>query len=940
MKLRQQPPKKAISVSRPLPSKSGRSARSARTRSRVRLPDPHQQLLTRFQAMPERLFTNDILVPLLSCLGFAKVDPHHGIDEGGKDVICWGVDRLSDTELTVVQVKRFCPARRAADSKSLLELLRQFDQAFDTKVEHDNGHRYFPTSVWFVTPYCLDTRTLSSCFGTYQKKHRRGFRVLDGSKLLALITRYMPQLLHQDAKVIDSLHAMLATHLSNDILMNAVNWPDRPKLASFYVDLGLTIGGQHENALLLGRLKSAPRSETLDSGDLDSILPLQEACSRVLNIPLVHDLPGAIAELAMNNRLRARNRDARNDAQRRVTRLERKWEDSAVALTDWVEDSGYPEETMTDVASILSRLRGQCIQAQFDPPTGKKVAAITNDALGMLRHAMEKHDVEANRTFPQNPVAVCVDSFGALLDGYRSLADANRRVRDKVSVSFNCDGIARALRTKHEAIADSFRRLEKTRFSRASLTPLLAECEELFCLLRQLHRDRTTQQVLFASGEAVKETESFQVRLPVGAILATGRNLCLLGEAGAGKTTTMQIYAMRRLADVTKGAVVLYVPLARLNPSGTRTGSPGDHLLDALAAYCRDNGVVLSGLQLRELLEHPGSILLLDGVDEAVHVIPWLVPALSAAALRLPSLQIVVSSRVGGEFVWDLPFLALTLLPFTPVQRDKFIRDWCGRRRSALANHVLGHLRRNRGMAEVVTNPLAATLLGILARHGIPLPDTEMRLYEERMRLLLGDYDRQKGTGRKITTMRYDLETICRKAAFGLHSRGERRATRQELVKLTYRLLRGRMTREALVRGVEELISPCCILVPMSLGGEYGFGHLRYQEFLVAKEMQMNRAISVTRRLSHSWWRGPIRLLARMVDNLDWLEDWPIKDDVTGSEWETIREILKARPDLGSRRLREFARLAPEVDGSSAADTASLGERRLPTEEIGWGDRM
>src|SRR5262245_45981445 len=114
--------------------------------------------------MLERDFTARILVPLFKALGYTTVDFHGGPDEQGKDLICWRVDELDEVELAVVQVKRYKPSRRARDGQSFSEIVTQLSQCIETAVPNANGHVYQPTTVYLVTPYAIDTRTLSSRF--------------------------------------------------------------------------------------------------------------------------------------------------------------------------------------------------------------------------------------------------------------------------------------------------------------------------------------------------------------------------------------------------------------------------------------------------------------------------------------------------------------------------------------------------------------------------------------------------------------------------------------------------------------------------------------------------------------------------------------------------------------------------------------------------------
>ena len=103
---------------------------------------------------------------------------------------------------------------------------------------------------------------------------------------------------------------------------------------------------------------------------------------------------------------------------------------------------------------------------------------------------------------------------------------------------------------------------------------------------------------------------------------------------------------------------------------------------------------------------------------------------------------------------------------------------------------------------------------------------------------------------------------------------------------------------------INELIDPCNILVPMTDDGKFRFGHLRYQEHLVAKELTSNRSIDLLPLLENIWWRGALVLFAQMNSSLLWLfNDVSIRGNFSAVQ-ESLKEMIKASPrkeqdDLG-----------------------------------------
>lgn len=103
------------------------------------------------------------------------------------------------------------------------------------------------------------------------------------------------------------------------------------------------------------------------------------------------------------------------------------------------------------------------------------------------------------------------------------------------------------------------------------------------------------------------------------------------------------------------------------------------------------------------------------------------------------------------------------------------------------------------------------------------------------------------------------MEAVARKIAFGLHSRIKRMAFFDEIKEISIEALSTKFEKSAIETAVNELCDPCNILVPMSVQGEWGFGHLRYQEHLVAEELIRNRGIEIEPLLTSDWWRSVLR---------------------------------------------------------------------------------
>jgi hypothetical protein len=405
--------------------------------------------------------------------------------------------------------------------------------------------------------------------------------------------------------------------------------------------------------------------------------------------------------------------------------------------------------------------------------------------------------------------------------------------------------------------------------------------------------------------------EATRFKLPIQQIFDIGLNLLVLGDAGAGKTTSMQMYALN--SENNQDRLVICLPLATMLQNwnrqyGAKDDDKIDKLDEAIATYCILKGVKLSVEQFCLELSRRRFVLMLDGLDEAIKSSPWLPQAISRLAEKyVNKVQVIVTSRVSGSYLDKIPFFAITILPFTDIQRDIFINNWFQHEeeKDLKIERIKKHLGNNSSISEIIRNPLLTTTLCVLANNEIELPNTEIKLYDERLKLLTGYYDRVKQINR-IISKPSALELLGQKLAFHLHYRGLRQMDRQQLISEAVRQSLGFFTVEEATTAAEELIDPCNILVPMTETGEFGFGHLRFQEHLAARELNANRGIDIFQLLKSPWWKDCLIMFSRMVTSLSWLIKDEAVDKDPGYDSDIIEEMIEVRPKSEQRELKRI----------------------------------
>jgi formylglycine-generating enzyme required for sulfatase activity len=340
--------------------------------------------------------------------------------------------------------------------------------------------------------------------------------------------------------------------------------------------------------------------------------------------------------------------------------------------------------------------------------------------------------------------------------------------------------------------------------------------------------------------------------------------LVILGDPGAGKTTFLKFLTLQ-LAGGQGAELGLGERLPILLPlSGYANALEGDdiRLDDFIAEHFRDS---VADLPLKELLTsalHSGrALVLLDGLDEV-----------KASDLRHTVIERVIDfytfhRRTGNKFVLTsriigykecrptAPGLAeCTLIDFEDGEIQDFITRWTvalerqAQGDTALARadaarerqELLDAVERNAGVRRLAANPLLLTILAVMKRQGVTLPERRVELYDQYVKTLLSSWNRVRGLGR---SPRHDLDPvqtikILAPLALWMHSvnPGVGLVKREELRRKLGALYRdhGETDPARCARHFLEDVREYAGLLLERGPGEYGFIHLTFEEYLAA----------------------------------------------------------------------------------------------------------
>lgn len=377
---------------------------------------------------------------------------------------------------------------------------------------------------------------------------------------------------------------------------------------------------------------------------------------------------------------------------------------------------------------------------------------------------------------------------------------------------------------------------------------------------------------------------------------ATG--LVIIGPPGSGKTTLLQHVALafaqkqRRLRLLRRR----HIPITLFLREHADTIIAAMPPLSELVQQFFSNGKRYPNLNppyewFKRKLSSGRCIVLLDGLDEIPQVkdrrliSKWV----DEQILSYPRSLFVVTARTQGYISNPLSNAhVLEVLPFSPGQSAKFIRNWYlankmimygkddeGVRQDAdtEANDLMRRIRQQPAIGTMTVNPLLLTMICTVHNHRGSLPGRRIELYSEIVDVLLGHWQLAKEIPDFMTP-------------------GQKRAILQPLAAHMMSRKDGYDRRTISVQEALAVISPCLQQINLSSDriddfldrvsnsglivekepGFWSFAHLTFQEYLCAAhwhdtgeparwDEQIWKSL-----VSDSWWHETLRLFSAQGD--------------------------------------------------------------------------
>ncbi|HYO16621.1 MAG TPA: SUMF1/EgtB/PvdO family nonheme iron enzyme [Thermoanaerobaculia bacterium] len=348
-------------------------------------------------------------------------------------------------------------------------------------------------------------------------------------------------------------------------------------------------------------------------------------------------------------------------------------------------------------------------------------------------------------------------------------------------------------------------------------------------------------------------------------LLTRNHGLVVLGDPGAGKTTFLKFLALA-LATGQGEALGLTARLPVLVPLSAYANALAeeDVRLDRfIARYHAERGVDLPlGEMLEQGFQQGGVLLLLDGLDEVRD--PGLRNTVIERVFRdcysdrhTAGNKLVLTSRIVGyrDVRPQAEGLAeCTLVDFEDEEIEAFVDRWTAAIERAATGDValaaqeaerereelLEAVRRNPGVRSLAANPLLLTILAVMKRQGVALPERRAELYQTYVDTLLRGWNLVRslaGRSSRDVDLAETLKVLA-PLALWMHETSpgvglvKEWALHQELQRI-YRDRKSADPERETRRFLEDVREHAALLLDRG-GRQFGFIHLTFQEYLAA----------------------------------------------------------------------------------------------------------
>ena len=861
------------------------------------------QYIDKLKSYKEDDFTKEIIAPLFESMGYQRVEFNGGPYEKGRDLIATiKVPPHKDPKVVYIQSKKIGNQKRD-NSRVLSDLGHQIRQSCLIGYQTLENKQLFPSEIYIACPEVVTQRFLEEIQQQFMENTRIPINILDGQAIIESIFEYNPDLLKKLNSIEEQLLLPNNSYGNSDLLNALKSSRKMVNVQEFYSDLSFFVGSVDSNDLIHLEIEFKKECLLLDEGTWK---PLKSLYNKVLNefsLEILFSDPVSVDNKYKKNLCKYNSKENK-ELIKSVEKNKQLLEDIKGRIDIDIDelalgiDSIILKEKNSDyLLDIFSeiKVRLKSAKANFE-------LVVLNLEVPALSKFSESRINTINNYFSNlsGKITILNRMCSEASDIIGEISSMSKLVVNKprYEVLLNIEVVNLEIEKRRSFYNFGVEKVNSRRFNFIEIKRFLEETERTLYFIALLKENSGLKP--FIKDFYLSKSDD-RVSISPLDVFSTNLDIAVYGGAGVGKTTTLEAY----YTQLDKSNLIkILLPLNRLANKISEMDDvffPRDiqgDLIDDSKSLLYKLILVYKGIEvtksnlskIEELLNSQSAKLILDGIDEVYNIIPNIFRGINKFKQCHPNVQLVVSSRDCVSYLDEINFLGITLLPFSENQIESFIRGWFVHNPD-LADNLFESIRE-RNLFGCLRTPLVLTITCSLVEKGIDAPSTESEIYEARLSLLTGEYDKVKKVDRQNNSGVL-LKKIATRLAYIMHTKNIRTINGDRAI-IELKNSFGNTYEEKLITSlINDLVDPSNILVFDKFNDTLSFGHFRFQEHLASLELSQNRSIDMADLTRSDWWRGALCLYAQSND-IEFLVDEVYKKfHSLGRSEITLREMQK-----------------------------------------------
>lgn len=821
--------------------------------------------------MDEDRLSKTVLLPLFEKIYGCRVAFTGGKYEKGRDLIIYRKDPIGNNEFIGVQVKKI-EGTPNTSQKSFQQLINQLEQlSKEPVICPDTGSEILLKSRMFITPYEIPEKSYDTHKGAFYSLIQQGVNIIDGKRLLVLIEKHHEGLIRIISGDESYIGEKIRPKLSNDSLMDALHFSSQKKeLCKIYCETSLKLGNSKESRTM-SYFKCVSESIDIKGEEIHDAKILNTLSNRNLGFYFYNENELSIADSDLAE-------------QKKISeKIDSK--------------SSYILSARSSISNLVSN-------SSFSKVFPHSSSSEFDDFIFFeYRHVKLSNEDFKNFNNEVSKIKEILEKIEPVRNEIKELRYKKDEKAENYKISIHSKLICKRLESSIDLL------LEMERNGDINVKNYLANSQTIDICYKIIKNNES------AFKKVDLKIERTPAKISIKEAFHSGKNIIILGEAGSGKTTNLQIHAID-LYNNYPNKLTIYMTLSELAVYMDKNSEA--NVIDGISFFMNKLGIDHFSFQsLSEHFKNSETCLILDSIDEAIVRYPWILNSIRNFSSIFTKCQIITSSRFTVKDLPSLGFVNISLLPFSKASKEEFFCKWFSEDNN-IVKELIEHLDKNPELDNVITNPLSATIMATLKESGVQLPTSEATLYKKRFELLSGVFDKFKGINRMLSSPDLIMSS-CRHLAYVMHSKNLREIEEDSLLKV---LSKHVGNNELAKRVFSELVSPCEIIL-INPNGKYGFGHLRFQEYLVSEHLVNLRNVKFDKLLLSPWWNDVFLLYSQHAYEIEWLVNYVTANGLTYRVHELIRKMINYRV-IEDERCKLHKRLEISLRAEMASNDSYL----------------